>query len=169
MNIQLKIIINHQFVFLHTCTQKLFHTQHISEMQEIFRRTHNNKRQYFIEPYLISISCKRDQVWLWFLSSPLVLSRLNTAGVTSTSRQDNILSFFCGRICAVLNWLPPVFALFCLQLALWRNCDIGAKRVYNIIRGTISIKLHLKMYVIINVFVTVNHCRVLLITSDCDL
>ncbi len=53
MYIQLQMIINHQFVVLHTYTQTLFHTQHIREMQEIFRRAHNNKRQYFIEPFLI--------------------------------------------------------------------------------------------------------------------
>ncbi len=35
--------INCQFVVLHTCTQTLFHTPHIREMQEIFRRAHNNK------------------------------------------------------------------------------------------------------------------------------
>ncbi len=40
--------INCQFVVLHTCTQTLFHTLHIREMQEIFRRAHNNKRQYVI-------------------------------------------------------------------------------------------------------------------------
>ncbi len=45
--------INHQFVVLHICTQTLSHTQHSREMQEIFRRAHNNKKQYFIEPILI--------------------------------------------------------------------------------------------------------------------
>ncbi len=24
------------------------------------------------------------------------------------------------------------FALFCLQVALWRNCDVGPKRVYRV-------------------------------------
>ncbi len=156
--IQLQIIkhINHQFVFLHTCTQTLFHTQHSREMQEIFRRAHNNKRQYFIEPFLIrSVSCKRDHVWRCFLSRPIVLSRLTTAVVVfylaekagmrynfklkpllhwfrrPTSQQDNILSSLCRRSCAVLNWPSPFLALFCLQLALWRNCDIGAKTVYS--------------------------------------
>ncbi len=46
---QLQMIkhINRQFVVLHACTQTLFHTQHICEMQDVFRRAHN-KRQYFI-------------------------------------------------------------------------------------------------------------------------
>ncbi len=34
-------------------------------MQEIFRRAHNNKRQYFIEP-LRSVRCKRECVWRRF-------------------------------------------------------------------------------------------------------
>ncbi len=52
------------------------------EMQEIFRRAHNNKRQYFIEPFLIrSVRCKREHFWWWFLSSPPVLSCLTTAVV----------------------------------------------------------------------------------------
>ncbi len=51
-------------------------------MQEIVRGDHNNKRQYFIEPFLIrSVCSKRDHVWRPFLSSPLVLSRLTTAVV----------------------------------------------------------------------------------------
>ncbi len=40
MYLQSQIIRNHQFVVLHTCTQTLFNTQHIREMQEIFRRDH---------------------------------------------------------------------------------------------------------------------------------
>ncbi len=72
--------INCQFVVLHTCTQTLFHTPHIREMQEIFRRAHNNKRQYVIEPFLVrSVGCKRNHVWRSFLSSPLVLSCLTSA------------------------------------------------------------------------------------------
>ncbi len=144
--IQLQMIkhINHQFVVLHTFTQTLFHAQHSREMQEIFRRAHNKKRQYFIEPFLIrSVSCKPDHVWRCFLSRPLVLSRLTTAVVVfylaekagmrynfklkplldrfrrPTSQQDDIFSSLCRRI------------LFCLQLALWRNCDVGPKRVYS--------------------------------------
>ncbi len=117
------------------------------EMQEIFRRAHNNKRQYFIEPFLIrSVRCKREHFWWWFLSSPPVLSCLTTAvvifclavaaGMRSnfsfeavlhrilhpTSQQDDILSSLCSRICAGLKGPPP---LFCLQLALWCNCDVG--------------------------------------------
>ncbi len=46
--IQLQIIINRQFAVLHTCAWTLFHTWHSREMQEILRRTHNNKRLYFI-------------------------------------------------------------------------------------------------------------------------
>ncbi len=46
------------------------------------------------------------------------------------SQQDDMLSSLCRRICAVLNWPPPVFAFFCLQLVLWRNCDVKPKRVY---------------------------------------
>ncbi len=45
-----------------------------------------------------------------------------------TSQQDDILSSLGCRICTGLNWPPPVFALFCLQLALWRNCDVGPKK-----------------------------------------
>ncbi len=29
------------------------------------------------------------------------------------------------------NQPPPVFTLFCLQLALWRNSDVGPKRAYS--------------------------------------
>ncbi len=73
--------INRQFVVLHTCTQTLFHTRHSHEMQEIFRCAHN-KRQYFIEPFLMrSVRCKRKHFWRWFRSSPLVLSHLTTAVV----------------------------------------------------------------------------------------
>ncbi len=95
--------------------------------------------------------CKRDHVWRLFRSSPLVLS-LTTAVVVllsgsdsmwlnvklesllhrfghPTSQQD-ILSSLCSRICAVLNWPPPIFALFCLHLAQWRNCDVGAKCLF---------------------------------------
>ncbi len=51
-------------------------------MQEIFKRAHNNKRQYFIEPFLIrSVRCKHEHFWRSFLSSPLILSRLTTAVV----------------------------------------------------------------------------------------
>ncbi len=72
--------INCQFVVLHTCTQTLFHTPHIREMQEIFRRAHNSKRQNVIETFLVrSVGCKRDHVLRSFLSSPLVLSCLTTA------------------------------------------------------------------------------------------
>ncbi len=46
-----------------------------------------------------------------------------------TSQQDDILSSLCSRICALLNWPPPLFALFFFQLALWPNCDFGPKRV----------------------------------------
>ncbi len=51
-------------------------------------------------------------------------------GVCFGSQQDYMLSSLCRRICAVLNWPPPVFAFFCLQLVLWRNCDVEPKRVY---------------------------------------
>ncbi len=46
------MIIIRQFVVY---TKTLFHTQHSREMQEIFRHAHNNKRQYFIEPFLIRV------------------------------------------------------------------------------------------------------------------
>ncbi len=52
MYLQLQMIIYKSSV-LHTCTQTLFHTRHSPKMQETFRRAHNNKRQYFIEPFLI--------------------------------------------------------------------------------------------------------------------
>ncbi len=67
------LYINRQFVVLHTFTQTLFHAHHSREMQEIFRCALNNKRKYFIEPFLISVSCKRDHVWRWFQSNPLIL------------------------------------------------------------------------------------------------
>ncbi len=67
------LYINRQFVVLHTFTQTLFHAHHSREMQEIFRCALNNKRQYFIEPFLISVSCKRDHVCRWFRSNPLIL------------------------------------------------------------------------------------------------
>ncbi len=80
MQLQMIKYINCQFVVLHTCTQTLFHTRHIREMQEIFRSAHNNKKQYFIEPFLIrSVRWKRNHVWRRFLCSPLILSRLTTA------------------------------------------------------------------------------------------
>ncbi len=86
MYIQLQMIINRQFVVLHTRTQKFFHTQYSREMQDMFRRAHNNKIQYFIEPFLItSVRCKRDHVWWSFLSSPLILSRLTTTVVVFLS------------------------------------------------------------------------------------
>ncbi len=44
--------------------------------------------------------------------------------------QKYILSSVCRRISTVLNGPPPVFALFCLQLALWWNRDVGPKRVF---------------------------------------
>ncbi len=69
------------FTHMHTDIN-VFHIRHSREMQEIFRRAHNNKRQYFIEPFLIrSVRCKREHFWQSFLSSPLVLSRLTTAVV----------------------------------------------------------------------------------------
>ncbi len=69
MYIQLQYI-NRKFVVLHTCTQTLFHTQHSREMQEIFKRAHNKKRQYFIEPFLIkSVRCKHEHFWRSFLST----------------------------------------------------------------------------------------------------
>ncbi len=44
------------------------------------------KGQYFIEPFLIrSVRCKHKHFWRWFLSSPLVLSRLTTAVVSFLS------------------------------------------------------------------------------------
>ncbi len=59
----------------------IIYKQHIREMEEILWRAHNNKRQYFIEPFLKSVCCKRDHVWRSFLSCPLVLSRLTTAHI----------------------------------------------------------------------------------------
>ncbi len=86
MQLQMIKYINCQFVVLHTCTQTLFHTRHIREMQEIFRSAHNNKKQYFIEPFLIrSVRCTRNHVWWRFLCSPLVLSRLTTAVIVFLS------------------------------------------------------------------------------------
>ncbi len=141
---QLQMIINCHFVVLHTCTQTLFHTQHSREMQEIFRRAHNNKRQYFIESFLIrSVHCKREQFWLSFLFSRLVLSRLTTVVVflfgscsryaikflhlrlyyvdsgTQHHNKQDILNSLCSWIGTGLN------GQFCFHLARWRNCDVG--------------------------------------------
>ncbi len=119
------------------------------EMQEIFRGAHNNKIQYFIEPFLIrSVHCKREHFWRWFLSSPLVLSRLSTAvvgflsgsgsryairfliwGCITSMLAPNITTrwyqLLMKRICAGLNGPPPILPLFCFQLALWHNCDVS--------------------------------------------
>ncbi len=46
------------FTHMHT---DIIYKQHIREMEEILRRAHN-KRQYFIEPFLKSVFCKRDHV-----------------------------------------------------------------------------------------------------------
>ncbi len=101
--------------------------------------------------------CKRQHFWRSFLSSPLILSSLTTAVLVffclavaagnvmrsnfklepllcrllHPTSQDDILSSLCSRVCAGLNWPPPVF-LF-LKLALWRNCYVGAKTVYIIL------------------------------------
>ncbi len=106
------------------------------------KSSHNNKIQYFIEPFLKrSVRCKRDHVWRSFLSRPLILSRLIITfkhlkckpllhRVGHPTPQQDVLSSLCRWICVVLNGPPPVFALFCLQLALWRNRDVGPKRIY---------------------------------------
>ncbi len=143
MYIQLQMIINLQFVVLHTCTHTLFHTPHSREMQEIFIRTHNNKRPHFIEPFLTrSMRCKGEHFWQSFLSSPLILSHLKKScrffffvwqwqqvcnQISNlrmhywfwhpTSQQDNILSSLCSQNYAGLNGPPPVFPLFCFQLS----------------------------------------------------
>ncbi len=102
---------------------------------------------------LFSVSCKCDHVWRWFRSSLLVLSHLTIAVVIffvwqrrqvcvqisnwslyyidSGTQHHNkiiILSFLCSWIWAVFNWPPPAFTLYCLQLALWCNCDIKNAR-----------------------------------------
>ena len=50
--------------------------------------------------------------------------------MTFNNKNNNLSSLLCSQICAGLYWPPPVFRLFCLQLAPWRNCDVGAKGVY---------------------------------------
>ncbi len=81
MYIKLQMIINHNF-FCFTHMHRHYFIHDSREMQEIFRHALNNKRQYFIEPFLIrSVRCKHEHFWLWFLSSPLVLSHLSTAVV----------------------------------------------------------------------------------------
>ncbi len=82
MYIQLQIIIYKSSVCCFTHMHIHINVFH----EEIFRRAHNIKRLYIIEPFLIrSVSCKRDHVWPSFLSSPLFLSRLTTA----------VVCFFC--------------------------------------------------------------------------
>ncbi len=79
-------MINGQFVVLHTCTQTLFHARHSREMQEIFRRAHNNKRLLYLSfsdkkhalqtraflttvsvryARFITFSCRRFFDWQW--------------------------------------------------------------------------------------------------------
>ncbi len=94
MYIQLHMIkhINRQFVVLHTCTQILVHT----------RRAHNNKRQYFIEPFLIrSVRCLQTQAFLTMVSGTLVLSRLTTAVVIFFIL---LYFFFCLAVEAALKF-----------------------------------------------------------------
>ncbi len=142
MYIQLQMIIDCQFVVLHTCTHTLFHTPHSREMQEIFIHTHNNKRPHFIEPFLTrSMRCKGEHFWQSFLSvcsfyhikkklsffffvwqcevcNQISSLRLYYWFWHPTPQQDNILSSLCSQNYAGLNGPPPVFPLFCFQLIL---------------------------------------------------
>ncbi len=76
--------------------------------------------------------CRRFFVWQWHQVCLKISnwSLYKHRFLHPTSQQDDILSSLCSQICTGLNW-PPFFALFCLQLALWCNCDVGPKRVYN--------------------------------------
>ncbi len=88
MYIQLQMIkhTNRQFVVLHTCTQILFHTQHIHEMQEIFRHAHN-KRQYFICLAETAVSVQISNGKLYYINS-------------STRHHNKMIFYIC--VCAVL-------------------------------------------------------------------
>ncbi len=120
-------------------------------MQEIFRRAHNNKRQYFIEPFqcelqmrscltMVSVQFARfiafnhrcRNFFVWQRRQLCVkISNWSRFYIDSGTQHQNkiiILSFLCSWICAVFNWLPPAFTLYCLQLALWCNCDIKNAR-----------------------------------------
>jgi len=143
--------INIQFVVLHTCTQT-FHTWH-SEMHKKSLDMPITTKDNTIEPFLIrSVRCKHKHFWLLFLFSPLVWSFLTTAVVCILSGSGiryalkflieasttsiwapnitkNLILSLCRRICPGLNCPPPVYTLFCLQLAQRRNCDAGPKRV----------------------------------------
>ncbi len=62
VSVQLQMILYKSSVccFTHMHTD-IYFIHDSREMQEIFRHAHNNKRQYFIEPFLIrSVHCKRE-------------------------------------------------------------------------------------------------------------
>ncbi len=120
------------------------------EMQEIFRHAHNNKRQYFIEPFLIrSLHCKRKHFWRWFLSSPLVfitfnhrcrrlfvwqwqqecdqISNLRLYYIDSGTQHHNemILAPYVAE--SALVWMGRLQFSFCFtsSLARWCSCDVS--------------------------------------------
>ncbi len=79
-NIQLQMIIYKSSVCCFTHRHYFIHD--IVVRCKKSSNAHNNKRQDFIEPFLIrSVRFKREHFWRPFLSSPLVLSRLITAVV----------------------------------------------------------------------------------------
>ncbi len=95
MYVQLHMIkhIHRQFVVLHTCTQTLFHTQHSSV---IFTCAHNNKRQYFIEPFLIrSVCCLQTEAFLMIVS-------VHSSHFISFNH--NVVIFFCLAVAAALKF-----------------------------------------------------------------
>ncbi len=80
MYIQLQMIIYKSSVccFTHMHTDIISYMTYSWDARNLQMR-HNNKRQYFIEPFLISVRCKREHFWRSFLSSLLILSRLTTS------------------------------------------------------------------------------------------
>ncbi len=134
--------------YTHSHRHYFIHVRLSREMQEIFRRANNNKRQNFIEPFLIrSVCCKRDHFLRSFQSSPLVLSRLNTAAIRFLSGSGsryaiqfliwgcitlilapNITTRWYLKLLGVaesaLVWMDRLLC-FSSSLARWRNCDVG--------------------------------------------
>ncbi len=94
MYIQLHTIkhINRQFVVLHTCTQTLFHTRHSTEIHKKSLDAPNNKRQYFIEPFLIrSVRCLQTRAFLTIVS-------VQSARFISFTHSCRLFSFLSGSV-----------------------------------------------------------------------
>ncbi len=82
-------------------------THHSREMQEIFRCTHNNKRQYFIAPFVISVRtvCKRNASIFDDRFCP-VLSYLTAAVVGCLSGSRYAITFLIWSYVLCRFWHP---------------------------------------------------------------